>query len=151
MTSQLSQDHYERYANGVSPTRVGTNDTHFDNEEKLRYELAKTVTLTPDLYEKLFISPKTQVAGDLRKTFGNPTPIGVLGFSVSVFALSCSYSTSSSYRLLRQKCPANTSSQWDGEAQAVLRSQPPGRQSGSAAYCSSLQALASSCWAITSR
>lgn len=90
MASQLSQDHYHAHANGVSPTR--TNDTHFDNEEKLRYELAKTVTLTPELYEKLFISPKTQVSGDLRKTFGNPTPIGVLGFSVSVFALSCSYS-----------------------------------------------------------
>lgn len=66
--------------------------THFDSEEKLRYELAKTVTLTPELYEKLFISPKTQVAGDLRSRFGNPTPIGVLGFSVGVIPLAVSFS-----------------------------------------------------------
>jgi hypothetical protein len=85
-----SQDHYQPGRDLASPTR--TQDTHFDNEEKLRYELAKTVTLTPELYEKLFISPKTQVAGNLRTTFGNPTPIGVLGFSVSVLPLACAFS-----------------------------------------------------------
>lgn len=52
-----------------------SQETHFDNEEKLRYELAKTVTLTPELYERLFISPKTAVTGSLRTTFGNPTPV----------------------------------------------------------------------------
>jgi hypothetical protein len=87
-----SQDHYQPRGDLASPTR--TQDTHFDNEEKLRYELAKTVTLTPELYEKLFISPKTQVAGNLRMTFGNPTPIGVLGFSVSVLPLACAFSKS---------------------------------------------------------
>jgi hypothetical protein len=90
-----SRDHYQAphsELQSTSPTR--THDTHFDSEEKLRYELAKTVTLTPELYEKLFISPKTQVAGSLRVTFGNPTPIGVLGFSVSVLPLACAFSTS---------------------------------------------------------
>jgi len=77
-----SQDHHT----------VASNNTHFDSEEKFRYELAKTVTLTPELYEKLFISPKTQVAGDFRQRFGNPTPIGVLGFSVGVIPLACSFS-----------------------------------------------------------
>jgi hypothetical protein len=88
---------YQTYENGISPTR--THDTHIDNEEKLRYELAKTVTLTPELYERLFISPKTQVKGDLRNTFGNPTPIGVLGFSVAVFPLACAFSTSMLYQV----------------------------------------------------
>jgi hypothetical protein len=83
-----SRDHYE----GISRPR--TADAHFDSEEKLRYELAKTVTLTPELYEKLFISPKTPVAGNLRVTFGNPTPIGVLGFTIAVFPLSCAFSES---------------------------------------------------------
>lgn len=69
-----------------------SQDTHFDSEEKLRYELAKTVTLTPELYEKLFIAPKTPVAGDLRSRFGNPTPVGVLGFSVGVIPLAISFS-----------------------------------------------------------
>jgi hypothetical protein len=81
---------YQPRENGISPTR--TNDTHFDSEEKLRYELAKTVTLTPELYEKLFLTPKTQVSGNLRSTFGNPTPVGVLGFSVAVFPLACAFS-----------------------------------------------------------
>lgn len=70
---------------------MASNNTHFDSEEKFRLELAKTVTLTPELYERLFISPKTQVSGDLRTTFGNPTPIGVLGFSVAVLPLSASF------------------------------------------------------------
>ena len=79
----------DHYVANESPSR----DTHFDNEEKLRYELAKTVTLTPELYEKLFISPKTNVKGDLRSTFGNPTPVGVLGFSVAVIPLAAAFST----------------------------------------------------------
>jgi len=82
-----SRDHYIANENR-------SQDSHFDNEEKLRYELAKTVTLTPELYERLFISPKTAVAGDLRSRFGNPTPIGVLGFSVAVLPLSAAFSTS---------------------------------------------------------
>ncbi|KAJ4368029.1 hypothetical protein N0V83_006384 [Neocucurbitaria cava] len=68
-----------------------SQDTHIDSEEKFRYELAKTVTLTPELYERLFITPKTPVAGDLRSRFGNPTPIGVLGFSVAVIPLAISF------------------------------------------------------------
>ena len=80
--TMASQDHHT----------VASTGTHFDSEEKLRYELAKTVTLTPELYERLFISPKTPVAGDLRARFGNPTPIGVLGFSVGVIPLAISFS-----------------------------------------------------------
>jgi hypothetical protein len=86
---------YQARENGISPAR--THDMHFDSEEKLRYELAKTVTLTPELYEKLFLTPKTPVAGNLRATFGNPTPVGVLGFSVAVFPLACAFSTSLLY------------------------------------------------------
>ena len=71
---------------------ISSQNTHFDSEEKFRYELARTVTLTPELYERLFISPKTPVAGDLRSRFGNPTPIGVLGFSVGVIPLAISFS-----------------------------------------------------------
>ncbi|KAK1914367.1 hypothetical protein P3342_010355 [Pyrenophora teres f. teres] len=50
-----------------SPDLVrGPPNTHYNSEDKLHYELAKTVTLTPELYERLFLSPKTEVAGDLR-------------------------------------------------------------------------------------
>jgi hypothetical protein len=37
--------------------------------------LSKTVTIDAELFEKLYLAPKTAVAGDLRKTFGNPTPV----------------------------------------------------------------------------
>ena len=79
-----SQDHHN----------VSSNGTYFDPEEKFRYEPARIVTLTPELYERLFISPKTPLAGNLRSRFGNPTPIGVLGFSVRVIPLAISLSKS---------------------------------------------------------
>lgn len=66
---------------------------HFNSEENSRNEHAATVNLTPELYERLFVALQTNVAGDLRSRFGNPTPIGVLGFSVSVIPLATSFST----------------------------------------------------------
>ncbi|CAE7199968.1 Plasma membrane ammonium transporter [Pyrenophora teres f. teres] len=46
-----------------SPDLVrGSPNTHYNSEDKLRYELAKTVTLTPELYERLFLSPKTEAS-----------------------------------------------------------------------------------------
>jgi hypothetical protein len=36
---------------------------------------AQSVTISPELFEKLYLSPQNVVKGDLRKTFGNPTPL----------------------------------------------------------------------------
>lgn len=33
------------------------------------------MTLSAEQFEKLYLGPKTEVAGDLRKTFANPTPL----------------------------------------------------------------------------
>ncbi|KAJ5660083.1 hypothetical protein N7507_006534 [Penicillium longicatenatum] len=33
-----------------------------------------------DAFEKLYLSPKLPTAGNLRRTFGNPTPISLMGF-----------------------------------------------------------------------
>ncbi|KAJ5527767.1 hypothetical protein N7513_011926 [Penicillium frequentans] len=33
-----------------------------------------------DAFEKLYLSPKLPAAGNLRRTFGNPTPISLMGF-----------------------------------------------------------------------
>lgn len=56
--------------------------SHVHSDEKLESmssmngnALSKTVTLDAELFEKLYLSPKNVVAGDLRKTFGNPTPV----------------------------------------------------------------------------
>ncbi|CCX10919.1 Similar to Protein alcS; acc. no. Q24JP1 [Pyronema omphalodes CBS 100304] len=49
-----------------------------------------TVVLTPELFEKLYLTPQTPVKGQLRNTFGNPTPLAVIGFVLSLTPLSCS-------------------------------------------------------------
>ena len=126
-----SQDHHT----------VASNNTHFDSEEKFRYELAKTVTLSPELYERLFISPKTPVAGDLRARFGTPTPIGVLGFSVGVIPLAISFSKS---QLCNHCIDQANFKQWDGKALADLRSRQLRSTFGSAVCSSSLLVSASS-------
>jgi hypothetical protein len=47
-----------------------------------RYQTADSVLLPipRDAFEKLYLSPKTPNAGKLRSTFGNPTPISLMGF-----------------------------------------------------------------------
>ena len=49
-------------------------DEHPDNALK-RIRTAGSVSLSPELFEKLYLSPENRVKGDLRKTFGNPTPL----------------------------------------------------------------------------
>ncbi|KAJ4267028.1 hypothetical protein NW762_003126 [Fusarium torreyae] len=38
---------------------------------------AASISMSPELFEKLYLSPPNAVKGDLRKTFGNPTPMSV--------------------------------------------------------------------------
>lgn len=38
---------------------------------------ANSFTISPEMFEKMYLSPENQVKGDLRKTFGNPTPLFV--------------------------------------------------------------------------
>lgn len=40
-----------------------------------RVRTAGSISIPPDLFEKLYLSPENRVKGDLRKTFGNPTPL----------------------------------------------------------------------------
>jgi len=39
--------------------------------------------MTMDMFEKMYLSPKNKVAGDLRKRFANPTPLPLLGFLIA--------------------------------------------------------------------
>lgn len=40
-----------------------------------RMKTAGSISMSPELFEKLYLSPQNNVKGDLRKTFGNPTPM----------------------------------------------------------------------------
>lgn len=45
--------------------------------------------MSPELFEKLYLQPINNVKGDLRKTFANPTPLGLLGFVLGLTPLAC--------------------------------------------------------------
>lgn len=60
-----------------SPYQLGS---HEDVESTLRkIKTAGSVSIAPELFESLFLSPKNRVANNLRATFGNPTPLYVNG------------------------------------------------------------------------
>ncbi|KAL1301906.1 hypothetical protein AAFC00_006084 [Neodothiora populina] len=54
-----------------------------------RVRTAGTISMSPELFERLYLGPQTKVSGDLRKTFGNPTPLGLIGFVVGLTPLAC--------------------------------------------------------------
>ncbi|KAJ0286978.1 hypothetical protein CBS470a_005669 [Colletotrichum nupharicola] len=54
-----------------------------------RMKTAGSISISPELFEKLYLSPQNQVKGELRKTFGNPTPIAIVGFLISLTPLCC--------------------------------------------------------------
>jgi hypothetical protein len=63
------------YSNGNA---YHMNDLNMDNDTALkRIRTAGSISISPELFEKLYLSPQNAVKGDLRKTFGNPTPVYV--------------------------------------------------------------------------
>ncbi|KAI0411431.1 GPR1/FUN34/yaaH family-domain-containing protein [Xylaria grammica] len=45
-----------------------------------RTQTAGGISISPELFEQLYLAPKSRVEGQLRHTFGNPTPIALGGF-----------------------------------------------------------------------
>jgi len=54
-----------------------------------RIRTTGSLSISPELFEKIYLSPQNKVAGDLRKTFGNPTPLALIGFLLCLTPLSC--------------------------------------------------------------
>lgn len=51
---------------------------NLDSETALRQiRTAGSISISPELFEKIYLSPKNQVSNNLRSTFGNPTPLYV--------------------------------------------------------------------------
>ncbi|KAK3186652.1 hypothetical protein K4F52_004693 [Lecanicillium sp. MT-2017a] len=59
---------------------LGMHDSAMEPLERLR--TSNTVIMSPELFEKLYLGPQNNVKGDLRKTFGNPTPLGLVGYFI---------------------------------------------------------------------
>ncbi|ESZ92125.1 hypothetical protein SBOR_7504 [Sclerotinia borealis F-4128] len=66
------------------------NDISMASDDALkRIRTAGSISISPELFEKIYLSPQNAVKGDLRKTFGNPTPVAIVGFLISLSPLSC--------------------------------------------------------------
>ncbi|EFX04936.1 gpr1-like plasma membrane protein [Grosmannia clavigera kw1407] len=82
-------------ADKTSLEELSNNNSNYLNDEldqKNHLQKIRTVgsvAMTAELFEKLYVSPQTKVKGDLRKTFGNPTPIALVGFIMALTPLSC--------------------------------------------------------------
>ncbi|KAK1764304.1 GPR1/FUN34/yaaH family-domain-containing protein [Phialemonium atrogriseum] len=58
------------------------------DEEKGLHRTTTGVTMSPELFEKLYLTPKVPHAGDYNKRFANPTALGFVGFVISTFTFS---------------------------------------------------------------
>lgn len=67
--------------NDLKPTETNGSVNH------LRQMMTNN-TISDEQFERLFLSPRTNVTGDLRKRFANPTPLAIMGFSVGLTPLS---------------------------------------------------------------
>jgi len=76
--------HTGKETNGNFDIPPGTD--HYDAINRVR--TAGSISISPEMFEKLYLSPENRVKGDLRKTFGNPTPLALIGFLLSLFPLS---------------------------------------------------------------
>lgn len=67
---------------GRKISKPDIQESRFDYHDDIGASLqeARTtgaVSISAELFEKLYLAPKTDVSGHLRKTFGNPTPMWV--------------------------------------------------------------------------
>jgi len=68
-----------------------SNDVEAYQQEQLqRHATAHSVAIPLDVFEKMYLTPQNSVKGDLRKTFGNPTPLIMIGFLLAGSPLACS-------------------------------------------------------------
>ncbi|KAK3176789.1 hypothetical protein OEA41_008114 [Lepraria neglecta] len=71
----------------TSPYHLGRDVPSDEALNKIK--TANSVTISPELFEKIYLNPQKEVKGELRQTFGNPTPLALLGFLLSLSPLSC--------------------------------------------------------------
>ncbi len=82
--ADLEKDH-------VTGTNGNSNfhmDENVDSETALRrIRTAGSISISPELFEKIYLSPKNQVSNNLRSTFGNPTPLCDSPCTIPIFRL----------------------------------------------------------------
>jgi len=57
------------------------DDTNMDREAALRHiRNFGSISISPELFEKIYLSPRNNVKGNLRKIFANPRPVYAIPF-----------------------------------------------------------------------
>ncbi|KAK3937584.1 GPR1/FUN34/yaaH family-domain-containing protein [Diplogelasinospora grovesii] len=69
----------------MATTESITNHHLVHDEEKGLHRTQTGVTMSPELFEKLYLTPKVPHVGDYNKRFANPTALGFVGFVISTF------------------------------------------------------------------
>lgn len=73
--ADVEKDHAGHGAvNGNRPYDLH-HDTHDEDTALRRLRTAGSLSISPELFEKIYLSPKNQVSNNIRSTFGNPTPL----------------------------------------------------------------------------
>ncbi|GAB1312450.1 hypothetical protein MFIFM68171_02660 [Madurella fahalii] len=72
------------------PDAAGNGIRVVPDEEKGLHRTQTAVTMSPELFEKLYLTPKVPQVGDYNKRFANPTALGFVGFVISTFTFSMS-------------------------------------------------------------
>ncbi|KAK3950524.1 hypothetical protein QBC32DRAFT_371880 [Pseudoneurospora amorphoporcata] len=68
-------------------THNGTRVIH-DEEKGHLHRSTTGVTISPELFEKLYLTPQVPYVGDYNRRFANPTALGFVGFVISTFTFS---------------------------------------------------------------
>lgn len=61
------------------PDAPGNGIRMVPDEEKGIHKTQTAVTMSPELFEKLYLTPKVPRVGDYNKRFANPTALGFVG------------------------------------------------------------------------
>lgn len=69
------------------------DSTHDPDLALRKIQTSGSISITPELFEKIYLGPQTKVSGDLRKTFGNPTPVYVSHWLVTVPSILVAHET----------------------------------------------------------
>ena len=73
--SNLETDRHKIEIQGDAIPVPQIDSTESTDTALQKIRTARSVSIPPELFEKLYLSPQNVVKGDLRKTFGNPTPL----------------------------------------------------------------------------
>lgn len=73
---------------------MSANHEHLDgntssDDALTKIRTAGSISISPELFEKIYLSPQNKVKGELRGTFANPTPLALVGFLLSLTPLTC--------------------------------------------------------------